>query len=245
MCSPSLDAGRGLVSRRPDQLRRARVPREARRACRRRPRRRGRRGIRADWGELRVLTARIAAACGPKGCGAGDRVAAYLPNIPEAVAAFLACHEPRRDVVELLARLRRRAASRIASPRSSRRCCSPSTATATAAATSTAPMWCRAVAAASELRARRAALLGSIRSGRMRGAVAWDEFLGARTATRRSSRSRSITRSGSSIPRARPARRRRSCMDRAEFCSNTSSCSTSTSTRARVTGFSGSRRRAG
>ena len=29
--------------------------------------------------------------CGPAGVGPGDRVAAYMPNIPETVAAFLAC----------------------------------------------------------------------------------------------------------------------------------------------------------
>jgi acetoacetyl-CoA synthetase len=43
------------------------------------------------WGELRALTARIAAALRAEGVGAGDRVVAYLPNTPEAVAAFLAC----------------------------------------------------------------------------------------------------------------------------------------------------------
>jgi acetoacetyl-CoA synthetase len=43
------------------------------------------------WGELRALTGRIAAALRAQGVGAGDRVVAYLPNAPEAVAAFLAC----------------------------------------------------------------------------------------------------------------------------------------------------------
>jgi len=43
------------------------------------------------WGELRTLTARIAGALRAQGVGAGDRVVAYLPNAPEAVAAFLAC----------------------------------------------------------------------------------------------------------------------------------------------------------
>jgi acetoacetyl-CoA synthetase len=43
------------------------------------------------WGELRALTARIAAALRAEGVGPGDRVVAYLPNTPEAVAAFLAC----------------------------------------------------------------------------------------------------------------------------------------------------------
>ena len=43
------------------------------------------------WGELRDLTARIATGLKFLGVGAGDRVVAYIPNIPEAIAAFLAC----------------------------------------------------------------------------------------------------------------------------------------------------------
>ena len=43
------------------------------------------------WGELRDETARIAAGLRSLGVGPGDRVAAYLPNIPETVAAFFAC----------------------------------------------------------------------------------------------------------------------------------------------------------
>jgi len=43
------------------------------------------------WAELRVMTARIAAGLRALGVRKGDRVAAYLPNVPETVAAFLAC----------------------------------------------------------------------------------------------------------------------------------------------------------
>ncbi|MEA2442053.1 MAG: acetoacetyl-CoA synthetase [Thermoleophilaceae bacterium] len=43
------------------------------------------------WGELRNRTAAISAGLRRLGVGPGDRVVAYLPNIPEAVAAFLAC----------------------------------------------------------------------------------------------------------------------------------------------------------
>ena len=43
------------------------------------------------WGRLRSETAQIAAALKAQGIGKGDRVAAYMPNIPETVAAFLAC----------------------------------------------------------------------------------------------------------------------------------------------------------
>ncbi|HYV15633.1 MAG TPA: acetoacetate--CoA ligase [Conexibacter sp.] len=43
------------------------------------------------WGELRARTAAIAAGLRELGVGEGDRVVAYLPNLPETVAAFLAC----------------------------------------------------------------------------------------------------------------------------------------------------------
>jgi acetoacetyl-CoA synthetase len=42
------------------------------------------------WGELRMLTARIQAGLRDLGVTRGDRVVAYMPNIPEAIAAFLA-----------------------------------------------------------------------------------------------------------------------------------------------------------
>jgi acetoacetyl-CoA synthetase len=44
-----------------------------------------------SWDELRAQTASIAAGLRELGVGRGDRVAAYMPNIPETVAAFLAC----------------------------------------------------------------------------------------------------------------------------------------------------------
>ncbi|MCX6385832.1 MAG: acetoacetate--CoA ligase [Solirubrobacterales bacterium] len=43
------------------------------------------------WDELRTNTAEIAAGLRAVGVGSGDRVVAYIPNIPEAIAAFLAC----------------------------------------------------------------------------------------------------------------------------------------------------------
>lgn len=43
------------------------------------------------WGELRDLTARIATGLRFLGVTPGDRVVGYIPNIPEAIAAFLAC----------------------------------------------------------------------------------------------------------------------------------------------------------
>jgi acetoacetyl-CoA synthetase len=43
-----------------------------------------------SFGDLRAETARIRAGLAGMGVGRGDRVVAYLPNIPEALAAFLA-----------------------------------------------------------------------------------------------------------------------------------------------------------
>jgi acetoacetyl-CoA synthetase len=43
------------------------------------------------WGELRSQTARVAAGLRALGVSEGDRVVAYMPNIPETVACFLAC----------------------------------------------------------------------------------------------------------------------------------------------------------
>ena len=43
------------------------------------------------WGELREQTRRIAAGLRALGVERGDRVVAYMPNIPETAAAFLAC----------------------------------------------------------------------------------------------------------------------------------------------------------
>jgi acetoacetyl-CoA synthetase len=46
---------------------------------------------RLTWGELRAQTAAIASGLREVGVVAGDRVAAYMPNIPETVASLLAC----------------------------------------------------------------------------------------------------------------------------------------------------------
>jgi acetoacetyl-CoA synthetase len=44
-----------------------------------------------NWDELQEKTAALAAGLREMGVGRGDRVAAYLPNIPEAVVGLLAC----------------------------------------------------------------------------------------------------------------------------------------------------------
>ncbi|MEJ7751117.1 MAG: acetoacetate--CoA ligase, partial [Thermoleophilaceae bacterium] len=43
------------------------------------------------WGDLRRETAAVAAGLRAVGVGEGDRVVAYMPNIPETIAAFMAC----------------------------------------------------------------------------------------------------------------------------------------------------------
>jgi acetoacetyl-CoA synthetase len=43
------------------------------------------------WGELRARAGAVAGALRQAGVEPGDRVAAYLPNIPETIAAFLGC----------------------------------------------------------------------------------------------------------------------------------------------------------
>ncbi len=59
-----------------------------------------------SWGELRDQVAAVAAGLRGLGVGRGDRVVAYMPNIPEAIVAFLATRQHRRGLVELLPRLR-------------------------------------------------------------------------------------------------------------------------------------------
>jgi acetoacetyl-CoA synthetase len=44
-----------------------------------------------SWGELRASTARIAGGLRALGVERGDRVVAYVPNVPEAMAALFAC----------------------------------------------------------------------------------------------------------------------------------------------------------
>jgi acetoacetyl-CoA synthetase len=53
--------------------------------------RREARSLEIGWADLADRAAALAAALGRLGLRRGDRVAAYLPNIPEAVVGFLAC----------------------------------------------------------------------------------------------------------------------------------------------------------
>ena len=66
--------------------------------------------------QLRREIARIADGLRSAGVQPGDRVAGYLPNIPETVIAMLADDEPRRDLVLVLAGLRRERRARPLRP---------------------------------------------------------------------------------------------------------------------------------
>ena len=171
------------------------------------------------WGELREQVAGIAAGLRALGVERGDRVAAYMPNIPEAIAAFLATALDRRRLVELLARLRRPQrdrplrADRAEGAAGGRRLPLQRQATSTARTPSRAST--RRSAASSS---------GSATSTAPAGRTA-----SSATASWSSSACRSTTRCGCSTRPAPPACRRRSCRARAGSCSSTSRSSTCTS----------------
>ena len=77
------------------QLRRPGRPQRPDRSARDPLRHRGWRDHEMSWAELLGRTAAFADGCGPLGVTTGDRVVGYLPNIPEAVIAFLADGEHR------------------------------------------------------------------------------------------------------------------------------------------------------
>ena len=86
------DAGREVVPGLAAELRRAHVRRQGPLGAALSSTRPSRASwIGMTWGELRALTASIAAGLRASGVGEGDRVAAYMPNIPETVAALFAC----------------------------------------------------------------------------------------------------------------------------------------------------------
>ena len=204
--------------------------------------------------ELRDQVARCRAGLVALGVGRGDRVAAYLPNIPETVVAFLA-------------------AASLGAIWSS---CAPEFGTR-----SVVDRWrqiepvvllavdgyrygAKAIDRTDEVAAIRAAL-PSLRAtvtvpylaagpeaARHDGSVLWDDLLGPTGAAGRaaaprpsSSPCRSTTRSTSSTRRARPGCPRRSCTATAASSSSTTRCSRCTTTSGPATGSSGSRPPAG
>ncbi len=133
------------------------------------------------WGELRALTARIAAGLRAQGVRRGDRVAAYMPNIPETLAAFLAAASlgatwsscspdfGARSVVDRLAQIEPTVLLAVDGYRYNGR--QFDRLDVVAALSREIPgLRCTAVLPQ----------LGTTPElGRVRGAVAWDEFLGA------------------------------------------------------------------
>ena len=190
---------------------------------------------RVTWGELRDADrARSPPGCARSASGRGDRVVAYLPNIPEAIAAFLA--------------------PRVASARSGRRC-SPDFG-ARSVVDRFAQIEPKVLLAVDGYRYggkdfdRRdvvAGLRGEMPVARAHGAccrtsapatldaratiAGTSSSRRARRRARRSSRCRSTTRSGCSTPPAPPACPSRSSTARAASCSSTSRSCTCTSTR--------------
>ena len=102
------DAGRRVVPRRDGQLRRATSSAGATTATSRSATPRSCASSASGRGATCAGRPReFAAGLRALGVERGDRVVAYIPNIPEAVAGLLACASHRRDLVVVLAGLRR------------------------------------------------------------------------------------------------------------------------------------------
>ena len=167
------------------------------------------------WGELRTLTARIQAGLRARGVGPGDRVVAYMPNIPETIAAFLAtaglgaiwssCSPDfgARSVIDRFAQIEPAVLLAVDGYRYGGRDFDRS-------------------AVVDEIHAQVGGQL--VRLGYLDGGGWEDGFLGAAdAASSSSSPSPSTTRSRSCTPAARPACRRRSSTATAGSCSSSSS----------------------
>ena len=192
------------------------------------------------WGRLRAETARLAAALRALGVGPGDRVAAYLPNVPETVAAFLATaglgavwssaapEFGAQSVIDRFAQIEPKVLLAVDGYRYGGKDFDRGEAVERIAA----------------------ALPGDpavVRLGYLDG-TGWPADLGPpapTTSSCASSACPSTTRCGSSTPRARPGCPRRSSSPTAASCSSSSSTTGCTSTRAPATASSGSPRPAG
>ena len=195
------------------QLRRAAVPRQARRPRRDRARVRAARAGGVDVGaSCASRPRRSAPGLAARGVGPGDRVAAYLPNVPETIAAFLATASlgavwssaapefGARSVVDRFGQIEPKVLLAVDGYRYGGQGLRPP-------------------------RGRRSDRRGDRRAGRAARATstaAAGRTASSATTSSRSSRCRSTTRSGCSTRRARPGCRRRSCRARAGSCSSTS-----------------------
>jgi acetoacetyl-CoA synthetase len=191
------------------------------------------------FGELREQVARARAGLKRLGVGPGDRVVAYLPNIPETAVAFLATASLGavwatcppdfgvRSVVDRLGQL------------------DPTVLLAVSGYVYGEKLIDRAENVAA-IRDRLLTLQTVVdveyAGGAIPGAISWDERSWASQGLSSSIPCRSHTPSTFSSHPARQACRRRSCTATAGSCSSTSRTSGSPGTCARVTGSSGSRR---
>ena len=171
------------------------------------------------WRELRALTAGVAGGLRELGVGRGDRVAAYLPNVPEAVAALLACASlgavwsscspdfGARSVIDRFAQIEPRVLLAVDGYRYGGR--DFDRRDVVAGLTAAIPSLEQTI------------LLPYLDpDAKLAGTLPWQAFLRP-GAARPASGFRSITRSGSSTPPARPACRRRSSTGRAASSSST------------------------
>ena len=90
------------------------------------------------WDELRAQTARVRAGLQAMGIERGDRVVAYMPNIPETIAAFFATASLGAVWSSCSPDFGARSRGRSLRPDRAEGAAVPSTATATAARTTTA-----------------------------------------------------------------------------------------------------------
>ena len=180
------------------------------------------------YGELRAEVARIAAGLRSAGVGAGDRVAGYLPNLPETMIAMLADRQSRRHLVVVLAGLRRAGRARPLRPDRAQgavrrrrllvRAASRSTRSRQVADDRRAA--CRHRARGGRALCRRQPELSRLGAADARRRLA--DFVAPYAAGRSSSRAcRSTTRSTSCFPPARPACPSASCTAPAARCCST------------------------
>ena len=187
------------------------------------------------WGELREQVARIAGGLRALGVERGDRVAAYMPNIPEAVAALPGHRVDRRGVVELLAGLRRPLGDRPLRPDRAEG----------AAGGRRLPLQRPRLRPPRHRRRDRRRGRRAARAARLPRRLRLGGRL--RAARRADLRARAVRPPalGAVLVRHHRACRRRSSRARAGSCSSTSRSCTCTSTPRPATGSSGSPRRAG
>ncbi len=196
------------------------------------------------WADLSDLVARVRSGLVEAGIGAGERVAGYLPNIPEALAAMLACASvgaiwtacaPEMGVTGVVERLSQIGPAAFISVDGYRYGARAVDRRAEAEAIRARLPTVRTAVWLRYLEAEKAAPYGW---------QDWDQFVAVR-ARSSSPRSTSSIRSTSCFLRAPPGSRRPFCIATAGSCSSTPKLSGCISIWGPATGFSGSARRDG